>query len=69
MDALSRWDIALLVISGYMAVLALVRLMARYREELVADVRRQMEAEQARRKAAQKPAAPLRGAPSSRRTA
>lgn len=42
MDWLSRTDIVLLSIAAYVAVMTLVRLMKRRRDELVADVQRQV---------------------------
>ena len=43
MGWIDRWDIALLLIAGYVAVMTLVRLMARRRDENVAEVEKQME--------------------------
>lgn len=37
------WDLALLVIVGYMSGLALVRLMVRRRDQMLEELRRQME--------------------------
>ncbi len=54
MDALTSWDIALLIIAVYVAVLTLVRLMARYRDQLLSELRRQIEDEKRRRGAAKK---------------
>jgi hypothetical protein len=50
MGWLDRWDVVLLVLSAYVAVMALVRLMTRRRQELVADVERQIHAERKRAK-------------------
>jgi hypothetical protein len=50
MEWMSRWDVILLAIGAYVAVMALVRLMRRRRDELVADVQRQMEAHRHHRK-------------------
>lgn len=44
MDWLSRSDTVLLLIAGYVAVITLIRLMRRRRDEVVADVQRQVEA-------------------------
>ena len=44
MDWLSRSDAVLLLIAGYVAVVTLIRLMRRRRDEVVADVQRQVEA-------------------------
>jgi hypothetical protein len=43
MEWMSRSDVILLAIGAYVAVMALVRLMRRRRDELVADVQRQMD--------------------------
>lgn len=50
MEWLTRWDIALLAIAAYVAVMSLVRLMTRRRDELVADVERQLKAQRGERK-------------------
>jgi uncharacterized membrane protein len=50
MEWISRSDVILLAIAAYVAVMALVRLMRRRRDELVADVQRQMEAHRHHRK-------------------
>ena len=50
MEWMSRSDVILLAIGAYVAVMALVRLMRRRRDELVADVQRQMEAHRHHRK-------------------
>ncbi len=50
MEWMSRSDVILLTIGAYVAVMALVRLMRRRRDELVADVQRQMEAHRHHRK-------------------
>jgi hypothetical protein len=44
MTWMSRSDIVLLAIATYVAIMALVRLMKRRRDELVADVQRQVDA-------------------------
>ena len=44
MGWMDRWDIALLLIAGYVAVMTLVRLMTRRRDQNVAEVEKQMEA-------------------------
>ena len=46
---MSRADIILLAIAAYVAVMTLVRLMKRRRDELVADVQRQVDAHRKRR--------------------
>jgi len=44
MQWLTRSDIILLIVAAYAAVMSLVRLMKHRRDELVADVQRQVEA-------------------------
>jgi hypothetical protein len=44
MEWMSRSNMLLLAIGAYVAVMALVRLMRRRRDELVADVQRQLDA-------------------------
>ncbi len=48
------WDLALLVIVGYMSGLALVRLMVRRRDQMLEELRRQMDEEERAREAAAK---------------
>lgn len=48
MEWISRADIVLLLIATYVAVMALVRMMQRRHDELVADVKRQVEAHRKR---------------------
>lgn len=43
MDWLGRWDVALLLVAAYLAVMTLVRMMIRRRDQVVADVRQQVE--------------------------
>ena len=43
MGWIDRWDIVLLLVAAYVAVMTMVRLMARRRDQDVADVERQME--------------------------
>ncbi len=52
MGWMSRSDMILLGIAAYVAVMALVRLMQRRREQVVADVQRQLDARKAKRRAA-----------------
>jgi len=52
MEWMSRSDFILLAIAAYIAVMALVRLMQKRRDQLVADVQRQVDA---RRKSGQRP--------------
>jgi hypothetical protein len=40
---MDRWDVVLMLVAAYVAVMALVRLMARRRDQVVADVERQLE--------------------------
>jgi lipid-binding SYLF domain-containing protein len=53
MDWLSRSDIILLLVASYVAVMTLVRLMQRRRDQLVADVQQQIHARRKRPKHAQ----------------
>ncbi len=48
---MNGWDIALLLVVGYVAVVALVRLMAQRRDELLEEFRRRMKAEKKRKEA------------------
>ena len=43
MEWLGRWDVALLLLAAYVAVMTLVRMMIRRRDQLVSDVRHQLE--------------------------
>ena len=43
MGWIDRWDVVLLLVAAYVAGMALVRLMARRRDQDVADVERQLE--------------------------
>jgi len=45
MEWLNRWDVVLLLIAVYVAVMSLVRMMMRRRDQLVADVERQLKAQ------------------------
>src|SRR5262249_37256366 len=47
-----RWDVLLSLIAVYVAVMALVRMMARRRDQVVADVERQIETHRKQAKAA-----------------
>ena len=44
MEWLDRWDVALMLVAVYVSVMTLVRMMVRRRDQLVADVRQQLEA-------------------------
>jgi heme exporter protein D len=48
MGAMDNWDVTLLVVMGYLAIVALVRLMSRRRDQLLDEFRRQIEEEQKR---------------------
>ncbi len=50
MGAMDNWDITLLVVAGYLAVVALVRLMGRHRDQLLDDFRRQVADEKKKKK-------------------
>jgi hypothetical protein len=50
MDAINSWDVALLAAASYIAVVSLVRLMNSHRDQLAAQLRAEMEAEQQRLK-------------------
>ena len=49
---MDRWSIALWVVAGYIAVVALLRLMTHKRDEVMAEFRSEVEKEKNRRKAA-----------------
>jgi hypothetical protein len=49
MGAMDTWDITLLVVAGYLAVVALVRLMARHRDQMLDNFRSQLAAEKKRK--------------------
>jgi len=61
MADLSYWDIALLAVAGFLAVVALVRLMARHRDQLVERLGREAQQQHRRKQAearhAERPAA------------
>ncbi len=48
---LDRWDVVLLAVAGYIAVVSLTRMMARHRDRLVVDLQQQAAAEQKRQRA------------------
>ncbi len=50
MGWIDRWDIALMLVAGYVAVMTLVRLMARRRDQNIAQIEKQMEALRAQAK-------------------
>jgi hypothetical protein len=45
------WDVALLVVAGYVAIMALVHLMIRRRDQMVEQFRKEMDKEKKRREA------------------
>ncbi len=55
------WSVALWVFAGYVALLALTRLMANKRNEVMAEFRGEVEKEKGRRKAAQRKAKAANG--------
>jgi hypothetical protein len=46
---MDNWDITLLVIAGYFAVMGLMRLMARRRDQVLNQLQQQIEEEQSNR--------------------
>ena len=54
MGVMDGWDVALLVFAGFMAVLALVRLMIRRRDQLIERFQEEVNAERERRREAAK---------------
>ena len=42
MENMNSWDVVLFVVAGYLATMALVRLMIRRREQLLGEFRRNM---------------------------
>jgi type IV secretory pathway TrbD component len=50
MESLQGWNLALFGVAIYVAVVALVRLMLRRRDQIVGDIQQQVAAEQQRRK-------------------
>ena len=50
MGNMDPWDMALLAVAGYVAVLSLTRLMIRRRDQLVEEFRKQVNKERSRRK-------------------
>jgi len=53
MGNMEGWDIALLAAAGYMAVTALVRMMIRQRDRLVAELSKEAARQQVRKKVQQ----------------
>jgi len=50
---MDSWDVALLVVAGYVAVVALVRLMIHRRDQMAKEFRRRMEEQQRRKQDAE----------------
>jgi len=46
---MNGWDVALLVVAGYVAAMALVRLMVRRRDQLLDEFRRQVNMQRKRK--------------------
>jgi len=57
MEITDGWDVALLVVAGYMAAKALVGLMLRRRDQMLEAFRQDLDAERERRKEAARRAA------------
>ena len=53
MGNMDGWEIALLAAAGYMAVTALMRMMIRHRDHILAELRRDVKKEQIRKQAEQ----------------
>jgi hypothetical protein len=51
MGNMDGWDVALLAVAGYVAVVTLVRLMIRHRDRVLAEFRRRLKKERLRREA------------------
>ena len=51
MGAMDSWDVTLLIVAGYLAVAALIRLMAQRRDQVLGDFRQKMAAENKRKSA------------------
>jgi hypothetical protein len=54
MENMDQWDLVLIVAAGYVAAMALVRLMAWRRDQMLAEFRRQMEDARKRKEAEKK---------------
>ena len=50
MGNMNSWDVVLLVVAGYVAAVALVRLMIRRRDQLLHEFRRQVNMERKRKR-------------------
>jgi hypothetical protein len=42
MGTMDNWDVTLLIVAAYLAIVALARLMARHRDQMIEDLRRQI---------------------------
>jgi hypothetical protein len=62
MDLTNGWDVALMLAVTYVAVMTLVRMMARRRDQVVADVERQLESHRKHSKSKRASAAKSRDA-------
>ena len=51
MGSMDGWDLTLLVVAGYVAVVTLVRLMARRRDQMLDEFRRKLRKEKQRNEA------------------
>ena len=51
MGNMDSWDVALLVVSGYVALVTLVRLMVRRRNQMMEEFRRELDKEKRRKRA------------------
>jgi len=49
MGNMDSWDVTLLVVAGYLAIVTLVRLMARRRNQVYAELRQKAEVEKKRK--------------------
>ena len=54
MGSMESWDLVLLVVAGYLASTALVRMMIRRRDQMLDDLRRSMDKEKRRKEAREK---------------
>ena len=51
MENMNSWDVVLLVVAGYLATTALVRLMVRRRDQVLNELRQQFERKRGRKEA------------------
>lgn len=51
MGSMDGWDVALLALAGYVAVVTLVRLMIRRRDQLLEELRRKLKKQRQRKQA------------------